>query len=141
MAVNLTDVPIKLATDEVVTPRQAAYVGDAVYELLVRQLACQVVADQTEAFHRWVVARVCADYQACLLQALTQELTDTERDWVRRGRNLPIPKQRRQQHQVYRAATGFEVLVGYWFAAQPERLPWLLERVAALQPNSDVANT
>lgn len=119
---------------EALTVRQSAYLGDSVYELLVRQAACKAAADNTKAFHQWSVKRVCATYQAAILQQLQSQLTDDEVDWARRGRNLPIPKQRSNQQKEYRAATGFEALVGYWFIHTPERLTLLLPYINQLQP-------
>lgn len=137
---QLQDVPLKwLAAsppedNTPLTVRQSAYLGDGVYELLVRQAACKAVADNTKAFHQWSVQRVCATYQAAILQHLQPHLTEDELDWARRGRNLPIPKQRTSQQKEYRAATSFEALVGYWFIHKPDRLTLLLPYISQLQP-------
>jgi ribonuclease-3 family protein len=125
---------------EALTVRQSAYLGDGVYELLVRQVACKAVADNTKAFHQWSVQRVCATYQAAILQHLQPHLTEDELDWARRGRNLPIPKQRTSQQKEYRAATSFEALVGYWFIHKPDRLTLLLPYISQLQPTLGDAN-
>lgn len=136
----LDNAPLKLAVLEsqmLLSPRQAAYVGDAVFELLVRQWACQHTADSTEALHQWGVQWVCAAAQAQLLAALVPHLTEEEATWAKRGRNLPVPRQRKAQQQVYRAATALEVLVGWWFTCQPERLNLLYQTLVSLQLTED----
>ena len=46
---------------------------------------------------------------------------------ARRARNLPIPVGRRAIQAVYRQATAFEVLIGYWYLNDKERLEHFYE--------------
>ena len=60
------------------------------------------------------------------------ELTEDEREWLRRGRNASGRGPRRLDPKVYRAASALETLVGYLHLRDPERLADLLE--FAFQP-------
>ncbi len=103
-------------------PRALAHLGDAVYELWIREEAI-LHHDKSAALHRYTIERAKADTQAGLLEALLPGLNETELDIVRRAQNMPVTSHRRNQQNAYRKATGFEALVGYWYLASPETLP------------------
>ena len=57
-----------------------------------------------------------------MLNFLMPNLTEDEQELARRARNLPIPVGRRSIQADYRQATAFEVLIGYWYLHNKERL-------------------
>jgi ribonuclease-3 family protein len=112
---------------ERVHPRELAYLGDAVFELHVRERLLARSLTQRDR-HREAVARVRATAQASALRALDETLTDEERDVVRRARNIRAPVARHVDQDAYRQSTAFEALIGYrYLAGPPERLQLLLD--------------
>lgn len=106
------------------SPLQLAYIGDTVWDLLVRsRLLYQ--GKNLRHMHQGAVARVNAAAQSAALQSLSGMLTQQEEDIVRRGRNAharhPVPKN--QDPADYQAATALEALIGYLYVTgQEERL-------------------
>ena len=112
---------IKIARDvktaSQLSPLVLAYMGDAVYEQYVR---CELIRSYSQeplhSLHMRAVDIVCAKAQAATAAAIFEELTDEERAVYRRGRNAKsntVPKN--ASIAQYRAATGFEALVGYLY--------------------------
>lgn len=96
-----------------------AYVGDAVYELLVRQYIISGDMFKVKQMHQRTIQLVCAETQAALALAIEPRLTETEKDILRRGRNAKgghLPKN--TTAPTYRLATGLEALVGYLYLEQ-----------------------
>ena len=112
-------------------PRLSAYLGDAVYELWLREQALIVLGDvQTQRYHEWVTVRAKAEFQATLLEELLPTLTEAEQELVKQARNLPVPISRRKNQAVYRQATAFEALVGHWYQNSPKQLAQRLPSLA-----------
>jgi 23S rRNA maturation mini-RNase III len=57
-----------------------------------------------------------------MLTLISEDLTEEEQELARRARNLPIPVGRRAIQAIYRQSTAFEVLIGYWYVHNKERL-------------------
>ncbi len=93
---------------------QLAYIGDAVWELIVRNHLIRKGMN-LHHMHSECIRRVNAGAQAGYIQALAERLTQDETELVRRGRNAhahhPVP--RNQNPEDYAMATAFEVLIGY----------------------------
>lgn len=106
--------------------RNYAYLGDAVWELYVRENTVHMT-DNAEHLHKITTEKVNAAYQAQLLHFIREYLTEEETELVRRGRNLPIPAGRRQIQTEYRSATAFEVLIGRWYTYDKNRLKTMIE--------------
>ena len=94
--------------------RNYAHLGDAIWEVIVREYTVDK-AETVKALHQMTTARVRADFQYKLLMDLESILTDSEREIMRRARNIPVPIARRNMQQEYRMATAFETLIGYWY--------------------------
>jgi ribonuclease-3 family protein len=107
------------------SPVALAYVGDAVYELFVRE-ALLFPPKRIRAYHQQVVDQVKAERQAHYLQQLIPVLTEAEQDMVRRGRNASSSGPKRLTGQTYQQATGFETLIGYLYLTNLDRLMDLL---------------
>lgn len=107
-----------------------AFVGDAVYGLLVRQKLSEVNRPIGE-LHRLSVTYVNANAQAEAFQVIEPHLTEDELAQYKHGRNLHtnhVPKQSTQAQ--YHAATGVEALFGYLhLSGQQERLRELFELI------------
>lgn len=110
------------------SPAALAYLGDAVYELYVRTHYL-LPPQRLAAYHACVVAQVRAEQQAVQLQALEPHLTETEHQWVRRGRNAAGRPPTRLPPAVYKQASGLETLIGYLYLTAPQRLHELLARL------------
>ncbi len=98
---------------KLLSPATLAFVGDAVYGLLVRCALAQVNRPAGE-LHRLSVQLVNANAQFASAEQLLPMLTEEELSVYKRGRNLHttnIPKSANSEH--YHAATGLEALFGY----------------------------
>lgn len=109
-------------------PAALAYLGDAVYELYVRS-QCLLPPKRLQTYHHQVVERVRAEGQARDLRSLEAHLTVAECDLVRRGRNAAFGRPKRVSAQTYQQATGLEMLVGYLYLTDPQRLSELLAQL------------
>lgn len=98
-----------------------AHLGDAVWEIFVREHVIYKTSNP-KILHKLTTERVNAAFQAALLHLIEADLSEYEKELVRRGRNLSIPIGRKTIQNVYRPATAFEVLIGYWYLNDKERL-------------------
>lgn len=112
------------------SPLVLAYVGDAVYELFIRTKLVAYPA-KVQKLHRMAVRYVQASSQAKVIHAWEPDLTEEEKDVVRRGRNAKNGVPRHGDVIEYRYSTGLEALVGYlYLTGQNERLLELLNKIA-----------
>lgn len=98
-----------------------AHLGDAVYEVFVREKII-FLTSKLAKMHKYNTALVCAAFQCELLDVLEPHLTEQESDLVRRGRNIQISSARKVSQKLHRLATGFEVLIGYLYLNDKDRL-------------------
>lgn len=107
-----------------------AYVGDAVYELYIRTNLVNNAKLNPHKLHVEAIKYVKAQAQAKILETITENLTEEEKDIVRRGRNAQnhhLPKNANLDE--YSHATAFEALIGYlYLTKQDERLGEILEK-------------
>ena len=108
--------------------RNYAYLGDAVWELFVREHTIQRTS-KAGILHKITTDKVNASFQAELLNYIEQYLTEAEHEIARRGRNLQIPVARRSNQHEYRQATAFEVLIGWWYENDKEKLNNILQKI------------
>jgi ribonuclease-3 family protein len=101
--------------------RNYAHIGDSVWEVFVRTYTIYKTSN-SKLLHKITIDRVNATFQKDLLEILMPNLTEDEQELARRARNLPIPVGRRSIQADYRQATAFEVLIGYWYLHNKERL-------------------
>ncbi len=109
--------------------RNYAYIGDAVWELFIREKTVKLT-ENAKKLHQITTDKVKASYQAKLLQTL--DLTEEEHEIARRARNLPIPVGRRSNQTEYRQATAFETLIGWWYYHNKEKLENFLNNIENL---------
>ena len=115
---------------ELMSPLTWAYIGDAVYELYIRNKLVNETNLKPHKLHIEAIKYVKAKSQAEKLNEIYETLTDEEKDIVRRGRNTQnhhLPKNSNVQEYMY--ATAFEALIGYlYLTKQSTRLKEILER-------------
>ena len=97
-------------------PHSLAYLGDVVYELVIRSVIVEKGDTSAKKMNREAVGFARASAQAQLILAIRDELTEEENDVFRRGRNAnPGTKAKHSTMSEYRLATGFEALIGYLY--------------------------
>ena len=93
------------------SPLTLAFIGDGVFELLVRErLVCEGNRP-AGALHKRSVAMGRAEAQAEAMDRLLPLLTETEAAVYRRGRNAHTSRNSEEYHK----ATGLEALFGYLY--------------------------
>ena len=109
-----------------------AHIGDAVWEVFVRDYVI-LKTSNSKMLHKMTTDRVNAQFQRNMLEFIITDLTDSEQELVRRARNLSIPVGRRAIQHDYRLATAFEVLIGYWYLHDKERLEYFYTKFKTLE--------
>ncbi|MBR1739131.1 MAG: ribonuclease III [Ruminococcus sp.] len=112
------------------SPLTLAFLGDSVYEQLVRERLVLMANRPAGELHRLAVEKVRAEYQSAGVLKLIDEgrLSDEELDIFRRGRNSKVNPPKHSTFMEYRNATGLECLFGYlYLTAQTERIRELFE--------------
>ena len=114
--------------EEVIALRNYAHIGDAVWEVFVREYTI-FKTQNAKILHKITTDKVNANYQRDMLEFISEDLTEDENELARRGRNLPIPVARKSIQQTYRKATAFEVLIGYWHLHDKARLQYFFNKI------------
>ncbi len=112
------------------SPLTLAYIGDAIFELVVRTVLVDRRNTQPEKLHKAATKVVKAETQALMIEALKEELTEEELTIFKRGRNAKsATKAKNATLSEYRRATGFEALMGYlYLKGDIERMIELIHR-------------
>lgn len=98
------------------SPLTLAYLGDAVYEIIIRTLIVEGKPGMVKSLHKRSSHLVNAKAQAELLSAIEDSLTEEEKAVYKRGRNAkPHSVAKHAELHDYRVATGFESLMGYLY--------------------------
>lgn len=101
-----------------------AYLGDAVYEVYVRNYVMDTGQPNADKLHAMAVPFVRADGQALAIKTLIEDfLTEEEATLTKRARNHKISsKPRHASPMDYKWATAFEALVGaLWLSDEKGR--------------------
>lgn len=96
------------------SPLALAFLGDSVYEKLVREHIILSANMPAAKLHELKVKKVCAAFQSEALEKLLPILDEKETAVAKRGRNATgntVPKS--SNAVEYRRATGLEALFGY----------------------------
>ena len=91
---------------------ELAYLGDAVYELLVREMIA-ARPGKPGRMHQTALRYVACHGQAVAAKKIAPILTPEEEDVLRRGRNSHLHPARHNDPGEYALATGLEALFGY----------------------------
>ena len=112
-------------------PLTWAYIGDNVYELFIRTYLINTTNLKPHKLHIEAIKYVKASAQANILKNIYEDLTEEEKEIVRRGRNAEnhhVPKNSNVQEYMY--ATAFEALIGYlYLTKQNKRLKEILNKI------------
>ena len=111
------------------SPLTWAYIGDAVFELYIREKLVQTTKLKPHKLHIESIKHVKAKAQADKLKKIEEKLTEEEKEIVRRSRNAKnhhLPKNAEVNEYMY--STAFEGLIGYLYLnGNKERLKEILE--------------
>ncbi|MBR4832246.1 MAG: ribonuclease III [Butyrivibrio sp.] len=98
------------------SPLTLAYIGDAIYDVIVRSILVNKGNTAVNKLHKRASDVVKAGTQAALIKALMDDLTEEEADMYRRGRNSkPHTKAKNATTMDYLDATGFEAVIGFLY--------------------------
>lgn len=98
------------------SPLTLAYIGDGIYDLIIRTLVINKGDKQVQKIHLETSALVNAGTQSKMMRALQEHLTEEEHAVYKRGRNAKsVSPAKNQSVTDYRRATGFEALLGYLY--------------------------
>ena len=111
------------------SPLSFAYIGDVVYELVIRTMIVSRGNMNSNRYHREAIRYVNASAQKDLLEAILPSLTEEEKKIYRRGQNAkPATTAKNQSRRDYHIATGFETLMGYlYLAGRTDRILELIQ--------------
>lgn len=113
------------------SPLTLAFIGDGVYDLLVRDYLVKIANRPVGELNKMKVSFVCCEAQSKLMDALIPELSEQELSVFKRGRNAQTnstPKNARLAD--YHKATGFEALFGYlYISGEQERINTLFSLI------------
>lgn len=101
------------------SPLSLAYMGDCVFELLIRTMLVSEANQQVNKYHKKAASLVKAEAQAELITRLLPYLTEEESTIYKRGRNAKSHTVAKNATTIdYRMATGFEALIGYLYLSE-----------------------
>ena len=108
-----------------------AYVGDAAYELMIRQTLVEYRAKDAGMLHHEAIKFVSSTGQATIAKKLCESgfLTEEEEKLLKRARNhRTTSRPQNADPKKYKWATGFEALIGFLYLAEDdERLKAVME--------------
>lgn len=113
------------------SPLTLAYVGDGVYELLVRGHIARQQNLPANKLHRQATSYVAACYQSAYMEILMPVLTPQEEAVFKRGRNAKSHTMAKNMTVLdYKRATGLEALFGFlYLTGQQNRLQELFAMI------------
>lgn len=98
------------------SPLSLAFLGDSVYDVLVRDFLLRKANMPVSKLHSMKVKLVCAEFQSKAYEILAENIDDKELAVLKRGRNAngnTVPKH--ADAAEYRRATAVECLLGYLY--------------------------
>ncbi len=98
------------------SPLTLAYIGDGIYDLVIRTVVVEQGNCAVNSLHKKVSSMVKAEAQSNMILSLETELSDEEMRIFKRGRNAKSNSSAKNASIIdYRRATGFEALMGYLY--------------------------
>lgn len=110
--------------------REYALIGDAVWGLLVKDYLVEHSHTVAKELHVKIRDYVSAQRQVDIYEKLSSlvQLNDDERLVFKRGRNIKVSKPSSHDITVYRIASGFEALIGFWYKNnQKDKLDFVIK--------------
>ena len=110
------------------SPLVLAYIGDCVFDLIVKLMVTGRGNRQVHKLHEETSCYVQASAQSFMMREMQEHLTAEEHAVYRRGRNArSVSPAKNQSITDYRRATGFEAMIGYLYLnGEYERLTELV---------------
>ena len=113
-----------------------AYLGDAVYELMIREWLVETKPNNVDKSHKAAIKYVSAEGQAKAAKAMIAAsfLSEDEERLLKRARNhRTMSKPANADPRNYKVATGFEALIGYLhLLGETERLREIVDEAIRL---------
>lgn len=106
------------------SPLTLAYIGDGIYDLVIRSIVVGQGNTRASQLHRKTSQMVKAHAQSAMVEWILPYLNEEEKAVYKRGRNAKSATMAKNATMVdYRRATGFEALMGYLYLTdQTDRL-------------------
>jgi conserved hypothetical protein len=98
------------------SPLVLAYIGDAVYELIVRSILVSMGNRPVNKLNKDATSLVKAGAQSEIVKLISDNLSEEEYTVFKRGRNSsPHTMAKNASMSDYKYATGFEALIGFLY--------------------------
>lgn len=129
---------MSIGNPEKINTTALAYMGDAVYEVAVREFLLARGMDNVHKLHGLATKFVKASAQSHIIKTVFEELSEEEQKLVKRARNKkPVTTAKNADPLDYRWATAMEALTGYlYLSGDKERLDWLMNRAIEIIDDS-----
>ncbi len=112
----LNEFEIKKQSINTYSPLTLAYIGDGIYETVIRSLVVGHGNGQVNKLHKKSSSLVKAETQSKIIKLLLDELTQEELQIFKRGRNAhSFTSAKNASAADYHMATGFEAVMGYLY--------------------------
>ena len=99
-----------------ISPLAMAYIGDGVYEMVIRTYILTKFNGTLDKMHKKSSQYVKAVTQSSIINSIIENLSEKEQWIYKRGRNAKSASVAKNATMAeYRAATGFEALIGYLY--------------------------
>ena len=123
------------------SPLTLAYIGDCVYDLVIKSLVINAGNKQVNKLHQETSNLVQASTQSLMMRTMQEHLTEEEHAVYKRGRNAKsVSPAKNQSITDYRRATGFEALLGYLYLKKDYKRMLDLVKIGLDSLKSDKTN-
>lgn len=120
------------------SPLTLAYIGDAIYDLVIRTILVKKGNCPVNHLHRQASSLVKAGAQSKIMEIIEPVLTEEEHKVYKRGRNAHSPTMAKHASMSdYRRATGFEALMGYLYLKEEYERMLTLIRMGIGEKNNE----
>lgn len=121
---------MKCESPKLYSPLALAFLGDAVFEILVRERLVLKGNAPVNSLHQQSIRYVCAQAQSRAVDVLLPLLTPEEEEIFRRGRNASVNVPKSASTGEYHRATGLEALFGFlYLKGEQDRIQCLFDAV------------
>lgn len=124
---------------KLLSPVTLAFVGDAVYSLMVREQLVAQSDKPADRLHKMSADKVSAVAQCRAVHAIMDTLDEEELAVFKRGRNAATKHTAKHASgKEYHYATGFESLIGYlYLSGRYERIEQLYRLICTAEENDN----